>query len=89
MPGEGRLRSGVCGFAIRDLAVRTVSNFAEVRKKLGRDFAITGVGGITRPQDALEFYDAGADAVQIATGAMWDQLLGLKIKLLLSRGEVV
>ncbi len=83
MPGEGRLKSGVCGFAIKNLALRTINDFAVVRKKLGRDFAIIGVGGITQPEDALEFYEFGADAVQIATGVMWDQLLGLKIKRLL------
>ncbi|MEM4255072.1 MAG: hypothetical protein QXR53_01950 [Candidatus Norongarragalinales archaeon] len=83
MPGEGRLRSGVCGYAIRDLALRTINDFAVVRKNLGRDFAIIGVGGITQPQDALEFFEFGADAIQIATGAMWDQLLGMKIKTLL------
>ena len=85
MPGEGRLRSGVCGFAIKTLALETVSKIVSQREKLGRDFAISGVGGITQAQDALDFYEAGADAIQIATGAMWDQLLGLKIKLLLAQ----
>ncbi|MFH1056910.1 MAG: hypothetical protein V1717_03905 [Candidatus Micrarchaeota archaeon] len=84
MPGAGRLRSGVCGFAIKNLALKTVGGLVEERESLGRDFAIVGVGGITEAKDALEFLDAGADAVQIATGAMWDQMLALKIKLLLS-----
>ncbi len=83
MPGDGRLRSGVCGFAIKSLALKTVNSIALERRKLGRDFAIIGVGGITAPEDALEFLELGADAIQIATGAMWDQMLGLKIKKLL------
>jgi dihydroorotate dehydrogenase len=85
MPGAGRLRSGVCGFAIKSMALHTVKSMVEEREKMGRDFAIVGVGGITIAQDALEFFGEGADAVQIATGAMWDQMLGLKIKLALSQ----
>ena len=85
MPGQGRLRSGVCGFAIKNMALNTVKSMVEENEKQGFGLAITGVGGITCAQDALEFLDAGADAVQIATGAMWDQMLGLKIKLALSQ----
>lgn len=85
LPGEGRLKSGVCGYAIKELALKTIKGVKAQREKLGRGFAIAGVGGILEPSDARDFYDAGAEAIQIATGAMWDPLLALKTKLLLSQ----
>jgi len=79
----GRITSGICGNAIREGALRVVKAIAEIRKKSGKEFALVGVGGITLPEHALQFYEAGADAVQSATGAMFDPLLALKIKRLL------
>lgn len=86
LPGEGRLVSGVCGEPIRSLALETVSLLSREREKLGRDFTIVGVGGVTKPEHYFEFIERGVDAVQSATGAMWDPLLALKIKKKLVEG---
>ena len=71
LPGEGRLRSGVCGAAIQWAGREMVSRLAQLREKLHLNFAIIGVGGVTQPQDYTAYRAAGADAVMSATGAMW------------------
>jgi dihydroorotate dehydrogenase len=51
-----------------------------IRDKKGFKFSITGVGGVTSPEDYKEFRDAGADVVMSATGAMWNPKLAQEIK---------
>ena len=43
-----------------------------LRKKLGRDFPIIGVGGIMSAKDALEKIKCGADLVQLYTGFIYE-----------------
>lgn len=83
----GRITSGICGNAIREGALRVVKAIDGIRKKSGKEFALVGVGGITLPEHAMQFYEAGADAVQSATGAMFDPLLALKIKSMLAKKQ--
>lgn len=42
-----------------------------LRRHLGPDVAIIGVGGINHPQHAVEKIEAGADLVQIYTGLIY------------------
>jgi dihydroorotate dehydrogenase len=72
---EARLRAGVCGQAIRHLALRQVRRLAELRTHLGMAWTIIGVGGIFAPEDVDAHLEAGADAAMSATGAMWNPLL--------------
>ena len=80
LPGKGRERSGVCGHAIRGAGLDMVARLAALRERLGLDFAINGVGGVTTPEDYAAYKRAGADSVMSATGAMWDAELARKIK---------
>lgn len=86
LPGSPvRLRSGVCGHAIKWAGVEMVKRLVEARKKVSGDFVIVGCGGVTVPADYKEYRDAGADVVMTATGAMWNPYLAKEIKSLYSK----
>jgi len=69
-PLLGNLTGGLSGPAIKPIAVRMVYQVAsEV------NIPIVGVGGITSLNDALEFFMAGASAVQIGSALFRDPLL--------------
>ena len=80
LPGEGRARSGVCGHAIKWAGLDMVKRLKKLREELGYSFSIIGVGGVTTPEDFLEYRNAGADVVMSATGAMWNPYLARDIK---------
>lgn len=80
LPGEGRLRSGVCGAPIKWAGLEMVSRLAKLREECGMKFAVIGVGGVTEADDYFEYVSAGADAVMSATGAMWNPYLAQEIK---------
>jgi dihydroorotate dehydrogenase (NAD+) catalytic subunit len=80
LPGEGRLRSGVCGHAIKWAGLDMVGKLKKLREELCYKYKIIGVGGVTTPEDFFEYLSAGADAVMSATGAMWNPYLAKEIK---------
>lgn len=80
LPGEGRLRSGVCGHAIKWAGLEMVGRLKKLRAEFNYNFKIIGVGGVTAPEDFFEYRDAGADFVMSATGAMWNPYLARGIK---------
>jgi dihydroorotate dehydrogenase len=43
----------------------------QLRKALGKDFPIIGVGGVMSAADAVSKIEAGADVVQIYTGLIY------------------
>lgn len=75
LPGEGRLRSGICGAAIRECGLSQATDLVALKAQEKYDFAIVGVGGIMTPADADAYLTAGVDAVMSATGAMWEPYL--------------
>lgn len=79
LPGPNRLKSGICGYAIKWAAIDMVKRLSLIREKLKADYAIIGVGGVMTPEDYREFRKAGADLVQSATGAMWNPYLAYEI----------
>jgi len=80
LPGEGRLRSGVCGASIKWAGLDMVHRLKKLREEHNQKFVITGVGGVTVPPDYAEYRVAGADIVMSATGAMWNGNLAQEIK---------
>jgi dihydroorotate dehydrogenase (NAD+) catalytic subunit len=80
LPGEGRLRSGVCGHAIKWAGLGMTRKLVALREKLRLQFSIIGVGGVGNIADYLEYREAGADAVMSATSAMWNPRLAQEIK---------
>lgn len=80
LPGAGRLRSGVCGSAVKWAGVAMAAQLARLREELGQKFAIVGVGGAGNAAAFDEYRRAGADAVMSATSAMWNPMLAQEIK---------
>jgi dihydroorotate dehydrogenase (NAD+) catalytic subunit len=75
-PKLSNIMGGLSGPAIRPIAVRMVY---ECRREV--KIPIIGMGGIMDARDALEFFIAGADAVQIGTANfvdpfVWGKILG-------------
>ncbi len=62
-------KGGLSGMKLKD---RSNSIISFLRKKLGRDFPIIGVGGIMSAEDALEKIKCGADLVQLYTGFIYE-----------------
>lgn len=80
LPGEGRLVAGICGAAIKWAGLDMVKRLKEIRKMLGKSFAIVGVGGVMSPDDFVKYRNMGADLVQSSTGAMWNPMLAQEVK---------
>ena len=59
------------GLSGAPLHARSLEVIARLRKKLGPDFAIIGVGGIVSGPHAAEKISAGANAVQLYTGLIY------------------
>lgn len=80
LPGEGRLKSGLCGYGIKWAGLDMVKRLDEIRDRLGYQYEILGVGGVMTPEDYHEYREAGADCIQSATGSMWNPELAKQIK---------
>ena len=76
-PVIGNVRGGLSGPAIKPIALLKTQQVYEVAKD--HDVPIIGQGGITTPNDALEFLIAGASAVGIGTALFYDPLVCTKI----------
>lgn len=81
LPGSPvRLMSGICGAAIRWAGLEMTERIVSYKKqKALKDFVVIGVGGVTVPVDYQRYISLGVDAVQSATGAMWNPHLALDI----------
>lgn len=80
LPGPLRLRSGVCGDAIRWAGLEMVHRLKQIKDERNLSYSICGVGGVVKPEDYDEYIKAGADAVMSATGAMWNPHLAIQIR---------
>jgi dihydroorotate dehydrogenase (NAD+) catalytic subunit len=80
LPGEGRLRAGICGAGIQWAGLDMVKRLAALRKKHNLNYEIIGVGGVATSADFQKYRDAGADIVQSVTAAMWNDNLAAEIK---------
>lgn len=80
LPGPNRARSGLCGAGIKWAGLDFVSKLKKIKDKKNYKFSITGVGGVTKPENYFEYREKGADAVMSATGAMWNPNLAIEIK---------
>ncbi|CAN5443976.1 quinone-dependent dihydroorotate dehydrogenase [soil metagenome] len=63
---------GAGGLSGKPLTKRSAEVIQYLRQKLGKEFVIIGVGGIMKPEDAVEMIRAGADLVQIYTGFIYE-----------------
>jgi dihydroorotate dehydrogenase (NAD+) catalytic subunit len=79
LPGAGRAMAGVCGAALRATGLDVVRRLDRIRREQGLEYSIIGVGGMLAPADYFSYREAGADAVQGATGPMWNHALAVEI----------
>ena len=79
LPGKNRLKSGVCGSAIKWAGIEMVKKLKKIKKENKYKYEIVGIGGVMTPGDFLDYRKAGADLVQSATGAMWNPYLAYEI----------
>lgn len=75
LPGKHRLKSGICGASIKWAGIDMVKKLDMLRKEKNYTYEILGMGGVMTVNDYFDYKNAGADAVQSATGAMWNPYL--------------
>lgn len=80
LPGEGRLRSGVCGAGMTWAGLDMVRRLDALRTENGYSYEIISIRDVMTPNDFWSYRKAGADVVQSVTGAMWNQYLARDIK---------
>jgi dihydroorotate dehydrogenase (NAD+) catalytic subunit len=80
LPGEGRLKSGMCGASIKWAGIDMVKRLDALRQKEDYKYEIIGVGGVMTPADFHDYRKAGADVVQSVTATMWNDQLATEIK---------
>jgi len=73
-PRVANVTAGLSGPAIKPIAVRMVYDAAHAVK-----IPVIGMGGISTPEDVIEYMLAGATAVQIGTASYWDPCATEKI----------
>jgi dihydroorotate dehydrogenase (NAD+) catalytic subunit len=73
-PRLSNVTGGLSGPAIKPLALRMVYQACRAVK-----IPLIGIGGITAPEDALEFLIAGARAIEIGTANFYDPGTSLRI----------
>ena len=73
----GNRAGGLSGPAIKPIALKKVYDVYQVSKKHG--VPIMGQGGISSPEDAIEFILAGASTVGVGTALFFDPLICDKI----------
>ena len=78
--GEKRQRAGITGGAIYRFALRQVRQAVGIIERDKLDLKVLGCGGITNPERARAFIDAGAAAALCATAVVWNPYLAVEIK---------
>jgi len=78
--GAGRESAGILGRLIHVPSVEAVRAAVDIVRRDRLELEVIGVGGVSTPQDAADFFDAGAHAVLMGSAPMYDPLLALRIK---------
>jgi dihydroorotate dehydrogenase (NAD+) catalytic subunit len=73
-PALGSEYGGICGPALRPVALRVVWEVAQVV-----DVPVVGIGGIASLDDVLDMLAAGASAVGIGVAALADPMLPVRL----------
>ena len=71
---------GICGAATLEASLEQTRVFAELVERTGHALSLIGVGGAATCADVKNYLAAGAGAVHIATAAMVDPQVGLRIR---------
>jgi len=73
-PSLSTITGGLSGPAIKPVALRMVWQVAKALK-----IPVIGIGGIMSATDAIEFFLAGASAIQVGTASFIDPMASVKI----------
>ncbi len=76
---DGQKR-GICGKSTLNASLEQVQRFAKLKSVLAVDVKLIGVGGASSGTDVQAYLDCGAESVQLATAAMLDPKVAIKIK---------
>ena len=76
---DGQKR-GICGDATRVASTHQTRTFQQIITRRGDDLKLIGVGGASTADHVIEYLEAGAEAVHIATAAMQNPKIGLQIR---------
>ena len=80
---EGQ-RRGICGDATRRASIDQVAMLARLATAQAKGVQIIGVGGASTAEHVAEYLRAGAHAVHLATAAMVDPGVALRIRAAMS-----
>ena len=78
-------RRGICGAAIRDASIQQTRLFAKLIRERQLNIQVIGVGGSQNASDVIAYLTAGAKACHVATAAMVDPYVAVRIKRELAR----
>jgi dihydroorotate dehydrogenase (NAD+) catalytic subunit len=73
-PALSTITGGLSGPAVRPVALRMVWQVANAVR-----IPVIGIGGIISANDAIEFFLAGASAIQVGTASFIDPQISIKI----------
>lgn len=73
-------RRGICGDATRGASLAQTRLFAERARETGRSIRLIGVGGARTVEHVRDYLAAGAESVHIATAAMVDPAVAMRIR---------
>ena len=73
-PSLSTITGGLSGPAVKPVALRMVWQVAKAVK-----IPVIGMGGIMNTNDAIEFFLAGASAIQVGTASFIDPQISVKI----------
>jgi dihydroorotate dehydrogenase (NAD+) catalytic subunit len=76
----GGEKRGIAGEAIRESTLTQVRLFARLVREHRLKTHVVGVGGIFTARHVRQFLDAGCHAVQLATAAMLDPAVALRLR---------
>jgi dihydroorotate dehydrogenase (NAD+) catalytic subunit len=69
--GPKYVRAGVLGRAIHMPCVQSVREAKIIIRQNNLHLSVAAVGGVSQPQDATDFFEAGADAVMLGSSPMY------------------
>lgn len=73
-------RRGICGDATRQASLAQAALFAEVIRETDADVKLVGVGGASTAEHVRDYLNAGCESVHIATAAMTNPVVGIRIR---------
>jgi dihydroorotate dehydrogenase len=73
-------RRGICGLATFNASRDQVAMFSRLIDRLGLSLKLIGVGGASSAEHIHDYLEAGAECVHLATAAMLDPGVAVKIK---------